>query len=499
MNTTNRLDNMEIVPISEITPEELVTMKYSRETDSVQCPKCHYIIDGDFVEEWGLSDDEYEEMDYDDFDDLTDDGVNKITCPNCKHTDYANKFKTVWTDDIIDAPNCEEIVPGIKKAYDELDENYKKGESIMENDAKLSLQEATIKALYDGLKDNDEIADVEGLVDDVLVVTDPEITTDEYNEVIDRAQEIVEDTPEGDIPLDPTYLGEYVQICPICGGSFIEDHVYEPGTACPICYETPESFVLVGKLESEDGVAEDNGIEPNNEEEINHENVPGTNEVDIKAFAEHTESENETQGEEETTQEENEESEETSETEGPIRGARSRRTRAVASKSIDGGTLLNETKETTELNENNIIVEQDNEQEEPEEQNEQITEEDEYTAEMVFDDKIRELADGSAFTWEGMSYAKENLQDIVDDFKQNTDIKLPVHFYIFDGRTMNRMYDLTDKNAYPDNLSFVSVSLDNWASMGNLPIYKMQVGARWLDDIVDNNKVRQDNIDNNEE
>lgn len=496
MGSENRLDNMKVVPISEITPEELVTMKYSRETDSVQCPKCHYIIDSDFVEEWGLTNDEYYNMDYDDFDDLTDDGVNKITCPNCNYTDYANKFRTVWTDDIIYAPNCEEIVPGIKKAYDELDENYKKGEGIMENNTKLSLQEATIKALYDGLKDNDEITDIEGLIDDVLVVTDPEITTDEYNEIIERAQEIIEDTPEGDIPLDSTYLGEYLQTCPICGGSFIQDHIYEPGTACPICYNTPESFILKGQLQSADSVAEDNGIEQNNEEETNQDNVLGTSVVNINDFAKPDETENETQNEEEPTPEENEESEETTETEGPIRGARSRRTRAVASKSIEGGTLLNETKEITELNENNNLVEQEDEQPK---QDEQVVEEDEYTVEMVFDDKIEELANDSAFTWEGMDYSKENLQAIVDDFKKNTDIILPVHFYVFDGRTMNRMYNLTGDNAYPENLSFVSINLDNWASMEKLPMYKMQVGARWLDDIIENNKARQDMINGNNE
>lgn len=93
---------------------------------------------------------------------------------------------------------------------------------------KVSLEEATIKALYNQLDDKKEIKDIEGLVDDVLVVTDPEISKDEYEEVIDRAQEIVEDTPEGDIPFDEDYIGEYLQTCPICGQSFIEDHLLEP-------------------------------------------------------------------------------------------------------------------------------------------------------------------------------------------------------------------------------------------------------------------------------
>lgn len=92
--------------------------------------------------------------------------------------------------------------------------------------SKLSLQEATLKALADQLED--EVKDVEGVVDDVLVITDPEITKDEYEEVIERAQEIVEDTPEGDIPFDEDYIGQYLQTCPICGSSFVEDHLLEP-------------------------------------------------------------------------------------------------------------------------------------------------------------------------------------------------------------------------------------------------------------------------------
>ena len=92
----------------------------------------------------------------------------------------------------------------------------------------MNLQEATIRALYNELDDKEDIRDVEGVVDDVLVITDPEITKDEYEEVIERAQEIVDDTPEGDIPFDEDYIGQYLQTCPICGSSFVEDHLLEP-------------------------------------------------------------------------------------------------------------------------------------------------------------------------------------------------------------------------------------------------------------------------------
>lgn len=351
----NRLDRMQKIYLDDITVEDLVTMKYTKPVeDCVVCPKCKNIIDKEMnIDSYGLDDDEYQNMDYDDFDDLDDDGVNKITCPYCNHTTYANRFHNVWTEDIIDAPNCEEILPGIKKAYDEIDEkeenNKKEGVIRMnKNTNKENLQEATIKLLYDGLDDEDSTNDVEGIIDDVLVVTDPEITTDEYDELINRAQEIVEDTPKGEIPMDPTYLGEYVQICPICGGSFIEDHVFEPGTACPICYETPESFVLFGKLEAEDNVAEDSGLENQNIED----NATLPDELEQGNAQEDTK----TQDIEEPIEDDNVDSEDTDEKTatndtalndtkkgGPVRGARQRLSRDVASKQIlSSNNILNE-------------------------------------------------------------------------------------------------------------------------------------------------------------
>ena len=106
----------------------------------------------------------------------------------------------------------------------------------------MNLQEATIKALYNELDDGEDIRDVEGVVDDVLVITDPEITKDEYEEVIERAQEIVDDTPEGDIPFDEDYIGQYLQTCPICGSSFVEDHLLEPRSYLPYMFRPTRSI-----------------------------------------------------------------------------------------------------------------------------------------------------------------------------------------------------------------------------------------------------------------
>ena len=115
-----------------------------------------------------------------------------------------------------------------------------------------------------------------------------------------------------------------------------------------------------------------------------------------------------------------------------------------------------------------------------------------YTLNNADSDKISELEKGSAFTWEGMSVTDDNLQGIVDFLEKETpNIKLPVFFYTWKGKDFNEKYGLTDNNAYPDDLTFLSIPLDNWESLGKLPFVKMQVGARWLDDIVDNNARRQ--------
>ncbi len=624
-------------------------------------------------------------------------------CSNCGHIFNVNE---IWYEDNHNCPYCNSVENIFDCYQDDIDElNVKdlqddigddgvneimkilkkeEGVSVMEEN-KINLQEATVKALYDGLKDNTEIDDVEGLVDDVLVVTDPEITTDEYNEVIERAGEIIEDTPEGEIPLDPTYLGEYLQICPICGGSFIEDHILEPGTACPICYETPESFVMVGKLQAEEEVAEDNGLvdDKANNDETGEEFTP----TPLDELGAEDNEEGEEVVEPETEPEGELPNEEPVEREERPRGARTRRNREVASKEIPQGNILTENTRLTEglrdvdrendkwylnmgmktslsdmsdteiehyatwqeyteicdiietdedldtkiqkLNElkNSIDykikfavdyastsqeaidkwlkyykdkidryinalkngdkyyieisgrydVEYDGEpddepfsirikvengkfekgtkyydtEEEAKADMKTLSKDDitkylkniygdrlwewslkvvkasmdmmidtplnedsdkkddgkelllgaeeddkDFTVEKIDNDKIKELADKSALTWEGAVITDEALQKIVDDFKDKTDINLPVKFYTYTGRQMNDMYGLTEKNAYKDDLHFLSVDLDNWNNIDNLPMFKMKAKARWLDDIIDGNADAQKIIDN---
>ena len=108
--------------------------------------------------------------------------------------------------------------------------------------------------------------------------------------------------------------------------------------------------------------------------------------------------------------------------------------------------------------------------------------------------KIRELENGSAFTWEGLSGLENDKEVILDDFKKANvlDDVETFEFYTWKGELMNQIYQLTGSNAYPEDLTFVSIPLSMFNNnVGKLALVKFQLGARWLDDIVDNNARRE--------
>ena len=74
--------------------------------------------------------------------------------------------------------------------------------------------------------------------------------------------------------------------------------------------------------------------------------------------------------------------------------------------------------------------------------------------------------------------------DVLDDVET-------FEFYTWKGELMNQIYQLIGANAYPEDLTFVSIPLNMFKNIGKLAILKLQLGARWLDDIVDNNARRE--------
>lgn len=106
-------------------------------------------------------------------------------------------------------------------------------------------------------------------------------------------------------------------------------------------------------------------------------------------------------------------------------------------------------------------------------------------------DQLNKLYEGSAWTWEGISTSEENLKAIVDWFAEQDCPLKEETFYVISGKTMNDVYELTGNNQYSNDLNLLSIDLDNITNVEALVFVKFQVGARWFDDIVDNNRRRE--------
>lgn len=120
-------------------------------------------------------------------------------------------------------------------------------------------------------KDTSEIEDdVDGVADGILVITDPEITSEEFDEVADELQGIVDKSDSGELPFTDKYKGNYILSCPICGGTFVNDTLLDSGEdVCPICCKVPDAFVVSGKIEDASNVVEKEEVQDDIEQEEN--------------------------------------------------------------------------------------------------------------------------------------------------------------------------------------------------------------------------------------
>lgn len=413
------------------------------------------------------------------------------------------------------------------KDYINIDRNanrVKEDTKVKKENKKISLEEATLQALAaeaNSIPDKDieeieEPDEAEGIMDGIIVVTDPETDTKDYEEIIEKAQDIMENTPEGEIPFDEEYLGQYMMTCPLCGTTFIEPEILEPGATCPVCLDTPESFIVVGKVEGDDEVNEDmeevqetNLLDDSNVQNEDNEESELKKDIASKQIIDDNKLTESIPG-----MDIFEHQDEYPEINLDLYGSDAQEAIIYIENNINKLNIeqlheladkvfmedINDVKEFMKYlvsSDDEDIIEIYNEFKKyiPEniEESKDITSK-EFEVINATESDIQTLEKGSAFTWEGMATNEDNLQSIVDFFKENTPtVKLPIKFYIWSGKTMNDLYSLTKGVAYPDDLSFVSIPLDCWPDLGNLPIIKFQVGARWLDDIVDNNKVHMGN------
>lgn len=96
-------------------------------------------------------------------------------------------------------------------------------------------------------------------------------------------------------------------------------------------------------------------------------------------------------------------------------------------------------------------------------------------------EQLKELYDCSAMTWEGLSVDENNLKDALEACcTDGTNGEI----FITKGKTMNDICKLNGDNAYPNDLNIVSIKKFKGLAMF--------FGARWMDDIIDNNARRED-------
>ena len=105
--------------------------------------------------------------------------------------------------------------------------------------------------------------------------------------------------------------------------------------------------------------------------------------------------------------------------------------------------------------------------------------------------QLEELVKESALTWEGLDTSDESLKQVFDWLKGYTPLKCE-RVYITKGALMDAVYELTGDNAYQSDCSIVSIRLCDMEKPMAIALPRFMVGGRWLDDIVDNNRRREE-------
>lgn len=137
-----------------------------------------------------------------------------------------------------------------KTASKKVNESVKARKLFEDNDLGDELDDPAMMGMDDEVMDD--------VVDDIVVVVDPDISADEIDELGDMAQEIIDGTPEGEIPMTDEYVDDLTYTCPICGNTFFSDVEMNEGDECPVCGDFPNGYVLVGGVEApEEAIADE--------------------------------------------------------------------------------------------------------------------------------------------------------------------------------------------------------------------------------------------------
>ena len=140
--------------------------------------------------------------------------------------------------------------------------------------------------------DNDVVGDI---IDNIQVVTDPDKTVAELEVRADEIQDAIEDSPEGEAAFSDEYVGDTIYACPVCGESFFADEEYQEGDKCPVCRAEPnDGFLAQGVVAPLNTEIE----KPEEEAEVEVEEIPEESEEEAEAVKKHTEEVEEEEAEE---------------------------------------------------------------------------------------------------------------------------------------------------------------------------------------------------------
>lgn len=101
------------------------------------------------------------------------------------------------------------------------------------------------------------------------------------------------------------------------------------------------------------------------------------------------------------------------------------------------------------------------------------------------DAMLEEAYQGSWFTIEGAGGDLNEWVDGLTGMLKEKGIGVPKKWVTFTGAQVNDKWAFDDR--YPDDLTILCFPLDG-LNVGKLAIFKIEFGARWFDDIVDNSR-----------
>lgn len=111
------------------------------------------------------------------------------------------------------------------------------------------------------------------------------------------------------------------------------------------------------------------------------------------------------------------------------------------------------------------------------------------TVHIFSTEDLKALYDDSALTITGLKV--DSIPDFVKWVESYTKL-LRRRAYIVSGKVMNTYWGLTGDNAYADDLNLVAIKLSDIADYSKIVLPHFQVGGRWFDDIVDNNRRHEE-------